>query len=165
TRYFVDEFMLDALSKEDLLEVALSIEYISNMNFENREVAKDVIYGAREILQKHQQIVEVMGIPDSFDKDVIEAFSDDLQNLEIEFNERINQQPMNAKTYDDLIRIAHTLRGNANIVKLTDVTKLATALENNMRSNNSYEHDKMDLYRQAFVGIIEQFKAFLQKHK
>ncbi len=162
TRYFVDEFMLEALSKEDLLEVTLAIEYISNMNFENREVADDVIRGAKEILQKHQQIVENMSEPTSFDKDVIDAFTDDLHSLEAEFNERINQ-PMDTKNYEDLIRIAHTLRGNANVVKLSDVVKLATALENNMRNNTEYDAVKMDLYRQAFVGIIEQFKAFLKQ--
>lgn len=162
TRYFVDEFMLEALSKEDLLEVTLAIEYISNMNFENREVADDVIRGAKEILQKHQQIVENMSEPTSFDKDVIDAFTDDLHSLEAEFNERINQ-PMDTKNYEDLIRIAHTLRGNANVVKLSDVVKLATALENNMRNNTEHDAVKMDLYRQAFVGIIEQFKAFLKQ--
>lgn len=162
TRYFVDEFMLEALSKEDLLEVTLAIEYISNMNFENREVADDVIRGAKEILQKHQQTVESMAEAPTFDKDVIDAFTDDLHSLEAEFNERINQ-PMDHKSYEDLIRIAHTLRGNANVVKLSDVVKLATALENNMRNNTEHDAAKMDLYRQAFVGIIEQFKAFLKQ--
>ena len=162
TRYFVDEFMLEALSKEDLLETTLAIEYISNMNFENREVADDVIRGAKEILQKHQQTVESMAEAPTFDKDVIDAFTDDLHSLEAEFNERINQ-PMNHKSYEDLIRIAHTLRGNANVVKLSDVVKLATALENNMRNNTEHDAAKMDLYRQAFVGIIEQFKAFLKQ--
>lgn len=162
TRYFVDEFMLEDLSKEDLLEATLAIEYISNMNFENREVADDVIRGAKEILQKHQQTVESMAEAPTFDKDVIDAFTDDLHSLEAEFNERINQ-PMNHKSYEDLIRIAHTLRGNANVVKLSDVVKLATALENNMRNNTEHDAAKMDLYRQAFVGIIEQFKAFLKQ--
>ena len=162
TRYFVDEFMLKDLSKEDLLEVTLAIEYISNMNFENREVAEDVIHGAKEILQKHQETVEAMTEVPTFDRDVIEAFTEDLNSLEAEFNDHINR-PMDAKIYEDLIRIAHTLRGNANVVKLSDVVKLATALENNMRSNNVYDAAKMDLYRQAFVGIIEQFKAFLKQ--
>lgn len=162
TRYFVDEFMLKDLSKEDLLEVTLAIEYISNMNFENREVAEDVIRGAKEILQKHQETVEAMTEAPAFDRDVIEAFTEDLNSLEAEFNDHINR-PMDAKIYEDLIRIAHTLRGNANVVKLSDVVKLATALENNMRSNNVYDAAKMDLYRQAFVGIIEQFKAFLKQ--
>ena len=162
TRYFVDEFMLKDLSKEDLLEATLAIEYISNMNFENREVAEDVIRGAKEILQKHQEIVEAVTEAPTFDRDVIEAFTEDLNSLEAEFNDHINR-PMDAKIYEDLIRIAHTLRGNANVVKLSDVVKLATALENNMRSNNVYDAAKMDLYRQAFVGIIEQFKAFLKQ--
>jgi HPt (histidine-containing phosphotransfer) domain-containing protein len=162
TRYFVDEFMLVTLSKDDLLEVTLAIEYISNMNFENREVAEDVIRGAKEILQKHQETVEDMTEAPTFDRDVIEAFTEDLNSLEAEFNDHINR-PMDAKIYEDLIRIAHTLRGNANVVKLSDVVKLATALENNMRSNNVYDAAKMDLYRQAFVGIIEQFKAFLKQ--
>lgn len=165
TRYFVDEFMLLPLSQEDLLEITLAIEYISNMNFENREVIDDVVHGAREILQAHQNTAEEMSVPKIFDKDVIEAFSEDLQALEIEFDERINQYPMDEKAYDDLLRIAHTLCGNANIVKLSDVAKLAKALENNMRSNNSYEQNKIDLYRQTFISIFEQFQIFLQKHR
>lgn len=165
TRYFVDEFMLLPLSQEDLLEVTLAIEYISNMNFENREVVNDVVHGAREILQAHQKATEEMAVPKNFDKEVIEAFSEDLQALEIEFDECINQHPMDEKTYDDLIRIAHTLCGNADIVKLSDVVKLAKALENNMRSNNSYEQNKIDLYRQTFMSIFEQFQMFLQKHR
>lgn len=162
TRYFVDGFMLESLSKEDLLEVTLAVEYISNMNYENREVAVDVIHGAKEILQKHQQNAVTKVDAPKFDQDVLEAFADDLNNLEAEFNERINQ-PMDARTYEDLIRIAHTLRGNANIVQLHDVMQLATALENNMRNNDSDDVEKMDLYRQAFIGIIEQFKAFLKQ--
>ncbi len=162
-RYFVDEFMTVALSKEDLLEVTLAIEYISSMNFENREVTEDVIHGAKEILQKHQQAVEKMVEMPELDQDVIEAFTEDLNDLEAEFNERINQ-PMDAKSYEDLIRIAHTLRGNANVVKLSEAVKLAVALENNMRSNNVYDAEKMDVYRQTFIAIIEQFKAFLKKY-
>lgn len=163
TRYFVNGFMLEPLSKEDLLEVTLAVEYISNMHYENREVAVDVIHGAKEILHKHQQNVEAMADVPTFDQDVLDAFADDLNDLEAEFNERINQ-PIDAKVYEDLIRIAHTLRGNANIVQLHDVTQLATALENNMRNHDSYDDEKMDLYRQAFIGIIEQFKAFLKQH-
>ncbi|GAA5097513.1 Hpt domain-containing protein [Wohlfahrtiimonas larvae] len=163
TRYFVDEFILVALSKEDLLEVTLAIEYISNMNFENREVAEDVIHDAKVILQKHQDSISMITTVPDFDQDLINAFSDDLGSLEVEFNE-IMKHPIDEKSYEDLIRIAHTFRGNANIVGLDDVVHLATALENNMRTNHNYDAAKIDLYHQAFIGIIEQFRAFLQKH-
>lgn len=161
-RYFVDEFMLAILSKDELLEVALAIEYISNMNLENREIALDVIQSATEVLQKHRDYVKQLQDTPALDNDLIEAFTDDLNNLEEEFNDLINQ-PMNAQSYESLIRIAHTFRGNANIMKLNDIVQLATALENNMR-NNSYDEAKIHLYQQAFVGIIEQFRTFLQKY-
>ena len=162
TRYFTDGFMTVSLSQEELIEVSLAIEYISNMNFENREVVSDVVYGAKELLQKYQSAMTQNVESASFDQDLIDAFREDLTNLESELAALMNQ-PMDVKAHDDLIRIAHTLRGNANVVKLNDVVQLATALENNIRNSNAYEPEKIELYHKAFVSIFEQFKAFLEK--
>ncbi len=166
TKYFIDGFMSQPLSKDDLLEITLAIEYISNMNFENRVVVDDVVCNAQEILQRHLQninsITEIQDEP-QFDKDLLDAFSEDLNNLEYELTQLITKGVETKTEYDDLIRIVHTLRGNAEIVKLKDVAKLAGILENNMCSNLSYNADIIELYHKSILNIIEQFKAFLAK--
>ncbi len=167
TKYFVDNFMSQALSKEELLEVTLAIEYISNMNFENREVVDDVVHSAQEILQKHINNINASSVNEEvqkFDADVIEAFTSDLNDLEYELNVLMDQGIEEKNNYDDLIRIVHTLRGNAEIVHLTNVSKLAAILENNMRSNTSYNRDVIELYYKSVLNIIEQFKAFLAQN-
>lgn len=166
TRYFIDEFMAETLSQEELLEITLAVEYISNMNFENREIVDAVIHNAKTILHKHYSLVSQSSSASSkqnFDKDVLAAFAEDLENLEGELEQYIYQRPMDEQSYKALVRVAHTLRGNASVVNLVEVVQLATALENNMLANASPDDEKLKQYHQTFMSIIEQFKMFLQK--
>lgn len=166
SKYFVSNFMSIHLSKNDLLEVALAIEYISNMNMENRASIEEVFYSAKAILQQHVKDLNQTldnSAEVALDADVVEALSEDLQGVQYEFDQLMAQRPLNQSHYDDMIRIVHTLRGNANIVKLTDLAQLAEVLEDNMSSNLNYDDEAVGLYAKTLSNILEQFKLFLVK--
>lgn len=164
TRYFVDDFMVVTLSQASLVEIALAVEYICNMNFENRPIDDGVLNDAREMLQQHQLVVSQLSpqvVEQGFDADLIAALQSDLNDLEAELDGCITQVPLEDSSYEKLIRIAHTLRGNANIMRLDKVVQETTALEEDLRANQwSYNADQLAAYYRSFGVILEQFKVF-----
>lgn len=164
TRYFDDNFMNVALSQEALLEIVLAVEYISNMNFENREVSDDIIQAAKKYLHIHQQLTAKNHYPtNTVSPDMMEALKDDLVSLEAELDHVMDSKPVTTEKYEDLVRIAHTLHGNASLLKLQEISQLSAALEKNMRGNKAYDDESIELYHKAFLNVFEQFKAFLHK--
>lgn len=164
TRYFNDDFMLRQLSQEALSEVALAVEYISNMHLENREVSAEVIEGAKQHLQRHQSVTRALNQYSNVDVEMIMACKDDFDALVSEFSEAIDATPMDARNYETLIRIAHTLRGNAALMKLTEAEQAAAVLERAM-TQSSANDGAISEYRLQFLHIIELFNQFLQPYQ
>ncbi|WHR54567.1 Hpt domain-containing protein [Wohlfahrtiimonas chitiniclastica] len=165
TRYFNDDFMLRQLSQEALGEVALAVEYISNMHLENREVSAQVIEGAKGHLQRHQALTRALNQYSDVDVEMIMACKEDFDALVSEFSEAIDVMPMDARNYEALIRIAHTLRGNAALMKLTEVEHAAAALERAMTRSSANDAAAICEYRLQFLHIIELFNQFLQPYQ
>ncbi|MBS7836621.1 Hpt domain-containing protein [Wohlfahrtiimonas chitiniclastica] len=165
TRYFNDDFMLRQLSQEALGEVALAVEYISNMHLENREVSAQVIEGAKGHLQRHQALTRALNQYSDVDVEMIMACKEDFEALVSEFSEAIDVMPMDARNYEALIRIAHTLRGNAALMKLTDAEHAAAALERAMTRSSANDAAAICEYRLQFLHIIELFNQFLQPYQ
>ncbi|MBS7814591.1 Hpt domain-containing protein [Wohlfahrtiimonas chitiniclastica] len=165
TRYFNDDFMLRQLSQEALGEVALAVEYISNMHLENREVSSQVIEGAKGHLQRHQALTRALNQYSDVDVEMIMACKEDFDALVSEFSEAIDVMPMDARNYEALIRIAHTLRGNAALMKLTEAEHAAAALERAMTRSSANDAAAICEYRLQFLHIIELFNQFLQPYQ
>ncbi|MBS7818985.1 Hpt domain-containing protein [Wohlfahrtiimonas chitiniclastica] len=165
TRYFNDDFMLRQLSQEALGEVALAVEYISNMHLENREVSAQVIEGAKGHLQRHQALTRALNQYSDVDVEMIMACKEDFDALVSEFSEAIDVMPMDARNYEALIRIAHTLRGNAALMKLTEAEHAAAALERAMTRSSANDAAAICEYRLQFLHIIELFNQFLQPYQ
>lgn len=165
TRYFNDDFMLRQLSQEALGEVALAVEYISNMHLENREVSSQVIEGAKGHLQRHQALTRALNQYSDVDVEMIMACKEDFDALVSEFSEAIDVMPMDARNYEALIRIAHTLRGNAALMKLTEAEHAAAALERAMTRSSASDAAAICEYRLQFLHIIELFNQFLQPYQ
>ncbi|KZX37662.1 Hpt domain-containing protein [Wohlfahrtiimonas chitiniclastica] len=165
TRYFNDDFMLRQLSQEALGEVALAVEYISNMHLENREVSAQVIEGAKGHLQRHQALTRALNQYSDVDVEMIMACKEDFEALVSEFSEAIDVMPMDARNYETLIRIAHTLRGNAALMKLTEAEHAAAALERAMTRSSASDAAAICEYRLQFLHIIELFNQFLQPYQ
>lgn len=165
TRYFNDDFMLRQLSQEALGEVALAVEYISNMHLENREVSAQVIEGAKDHLQRHQALTRALNQYSDVDVEMIMACKEDFDALVSEFSEAIDVMPMDARNYEALIRIAHTLRGNAALMKLTEAEHAAAALERAMTRSSANDAAAICEYRLQFLHIIELFNQFLQPYQ
>lgn len=165
TRYFNDDFMLRQLSQEALGEVALAVEYISNMHLENREVSVQVIEGAKGHLQRHQALTRALNQYSDVDVEMIMACKEDFDALVSEFSEAIDVMPMDARNYEALIRIAHTLRGNAALMKLTEAEHAAAALERAMTRSSASDAAAICEYRLQFLHIIELFNQFLQPYQ
>lgn len=165
TRYFNDDFMLRQLSQEALGEVALAVEYISNMHLENREVSAQVIEGAKGHLQRHQALMRALNQYSGVDVEMIMACKEDFDALVSEFSEAIDVMPMDARNYEALIRIAHTLRGNAALMKLTEAEHAAAALERAMTRSSANDAADICEYRLQFLHIIELFNQFLQPYQ
>ncbi|MBS7838496.1 Hpt domain-containing protein [Wohlfahrtiimonas chitiniclastica] len=165
TRYFNDDFMLRQLSQEALGEVTLAVEYISNMHLENREVSAQVIEGAKGHLQRHQALTRALNQYSDVDVEMIMACKEDFDALVSEFSEAIDVMPMDARNYEALIRIAHTLRGNAALMKLTEAEHAAAALERAMTRSSANDAAAICEYRLQFLHIIELFNQFLQPYQ
>ncbi|MBS7817259.1 Hpt domain-containing protein [Wohlfahrtiimonas chitiniclastica] len=165
TRYFNDDFMLRQLSQEALGEVTLAVEYISNMHLENREVSAQVIEGAKGHLQRHQALTRALNQYSDVDVEMIMACKEDFDALVSEFSEAIDVMPMDARNYETLIRIAHTLRGNAALMKLTEAEHAAAALERAMTRSSASDATAICEYRLQFLHIIELFNQFLQPYQ